>query len=224
MGNPETRSPASRTSPTYDFRPHSPEDRDQGIRTDQRLHFPHPGGSGFLLGVPACVGLEVLAQCGSMIEARAERIRRGSAPNQEPLTSTGRPLDASWQFELGTSPKGFEPTPKNTADWAFHWILIKRTRYNTTTYWLTPLTTVTGLESGTVPGGTIFLWVSGMSPIRTNRSFSGPNHGVGPSPIRRILCPASGQPAPPSAWFSVPSTTSPAHFRSYPPMSKPACR
>lgn len=135
-----------------------PHNRDQGIRTDQRLHSPHPGGSGFLLGVLAWVGLGVLVQYGFMFEARAERIRWGSVPNQEHLTSTGRPLDASWQFELGTFSKGFEPTQKNTADWAAHWIPIQRTRYNPTTRWFTALTTVTGLEPGIVPGDPVFVW------------------------------------------------------------------
>lgn len=92
------------------------------------------------------------------LDARAERIRWGSVPNQEHLTSTGQPLDASWQFELGTFSRGFEPTQKNTSDWAAHWIPIQRTRYNPTTRWFTALTTVTGLESGIAAGDPVFVW------------------------------------------------------------------
>jgi hypothetical protein len=105
------------------------------------------------------VAIAVLLQFGfAASDAHAERIRWGSVPNQEHLTSTGQPLDASWQFELGTFARGFEPTQQNTAEWAAHWIPIQRTRYNPTTRWFTALTTVTGLETGIAAGDPMFVW------------------------------------------------------------------
>ena len=113
---------------------------------------------GTWLGMVVTVAAWALLQLGGMPEARAERIRWGSVPNQEHLTSKAQPLDSSWQFELGTFSKGFEPTQKNTADWSAHWIPIQRTRYNPSTRWFTALTTVTGLEPGIAAGDPVFVW------------------------------------------------------------------
>ena len=88
----------------------------------------------------------------------AERISWGSLPGQDHVNSTGQPLTADFQFELGGFTGGFIPTAQNTARWSAHWIPVQRTRFNPRTRSFASQVTVAETGSPLQAGDPVYVW------------------------------------------------------------------
>ena len=100
----------------------------------------------------------VLLSLLALLTASAERISWGSLPGQDHVTTSGQPLNAGFQFELGAFAKGFVPTAENTVDWSRHWIPVQRTRFNPASRWFTSLVSVPLKDSPLQAGDPVYVW------------------------------------------------------------------
>ena len=65
--------------------------------------------------------------------APAETVKWFSDPARVNLDSTGAPMDAGFQFQLGAFTGSFVPTASNAAQWSANWMVADTTEYNGTT-------------------------------------------------------------------------------------------
>jgi hypothetical protein len=63
----------------------------------------------------------------------AETVSWFSDPDATNLDSTGAPMDAGFQFQLGAFTGSFVPTASNAAEWSARWVAAETTGYNAAT-------------------------------------------------------------------------------------------
>jgi hypothetical protein len=80
------------------------------------------------------------------------------------VTSTGQPMDAGFQFQLGVFADGFIPTAGNASEWATHWVAADTTGYNPATKAYDDLITVSSNASPFSVGAKAYVWGRSILP------------------------------------------------------------
>lgn len=92
------------------------------------------------------------------LPSQARDIRWFCNPVSVNLTSSGRPMDAGFRFELGVFSGGFVPTNANTSQWAANWVAAQRTVYNEANEFFTDEHTVTENSAPFLVGAQAYVW------------------------------------------------------------------
>lgn len=89
---------------------------------------------------------------------QAQRVHWSSSLGADNRTSTGKPMDGGFYFELGVFKNGFVPTANNTEEWAANWEAAHRVKYHDRNRWFTSVVPVTNNAAPFTAGAAAYIW------------------------------------------------------------------